>query len=161
MSMLAPNHTARGARVAAAACLGLTIALTGCVNHETSTPYQPAAGVQTNAAGMQVRNLMFVSDGGTSAKLQGTLISAQDDTLKSITGTSLNSDNSEKSPLSLAIKDVAMKQGQPVNLAAQKVVASGVTAGGMTKLTLTFAKAEQITMMVPVVDAKSSQISES
>lgn len=158
MSMLAPNHSRRGARVAVAACLGLAVAVTGCTNHETSEPYQPAAGVQTNAPGMQVRNLMFVTDGSSSGTLQGTLIAAEDDTLTSITGKTLNTNDSDKADLKLAIANVAMKQTVPLNLADKKVAATGLMPGGMTRLTLNFAKAQPVTLMVPVVDAKSSQI---
>lgn len=150
----------RGARVrplAVAALLALGVGVAGCANYETTKPYQPGAGVQTNASGVQVRNLMVLDTDGTM-QLAGSVIAAANDQLTSVTGTALKADGTAGSPLTISGTAVTLPAGQPVPLTNQHATVTGAVSGGMTKLTLNFAKAGPVTMTVPVVNAKANDI---
>ncbi|MEL4505405.1 hypothetical protein AAEX63_10325 [Luteococcus sp. H138] len=154
MSMSASAARLRPVAVAAALALGL--GMSGCANYETLEPYQPAAGVQTDAAGVKVRNLMVVSDGG-SMHLAGTLIANAEDSLTKVSGTALKANGDQAGPLTIAAPAVKLPAAQNVNLADSKMVVKGdVKAGGMTQISLTFGKAAPLTLTVPVLDAKSA-----
>lgn len=160
MSMPAPHRLAVSRRVALAAGLGLAVALTGCSNHEEALkPYQPAAGVETTIPEViMVRNLMFVTTDGKTGTLNGSIIADEDDALSKIEGFSLKTDNTEDAELKLANTSAKLPADKALDLREQKITADGLMAGGMTRLTLTFAQAQPITLMVPVVDGKSHGI---
>lgn len=145
--------------LALAAALTLGLGLTGCANYETLEPYQPAAGVVTDAPGMQVRNLMLVSD-GTSMRLAGNLIAAEADSLKSVTGTALKTTGDKAGALTVKSAAVPLVANKGLNLFDKNITATGdVKPGGMAEVTLTFDKAAPITLQAPVVDAKALDIS--
>ncbi|GEM_PF-2840734 len=158
MSMPAPRLT----RVAVVAVALASLGLTGCTNHETTAPYQPAAGVQTNAPGVKVRNLMVISEGG-AMKLAGSLVASEADTLTKIAGVALKQNGDQGQPLTLSQKgSITLPNGSSVNLADSDITVKGdVKPGGMTKIDLTFGKAQQVSLSVPVVDAHSAGIATS
>lgn len=155
MSM--PVNAARLRPVAVASALVLGLGMAGCANYETIEPYQPAAGIQTDAPGVKVRNLMVLSEGG-SMQLAGTLIADADDKLEKIAGTALKANSDEAGPLTVASKAIELPAVERVNLADENIKVTGddVKPGGMTKLSLDFAKAGSLELTVPVVDAKSA-----
>lgn len=154
MSMSVSAARLRPVAVATALVLGL--GLSGCANYETLEPYQPAAGIQTNAPGVKVRNLMVISDGDTM-HVAGTLIADAEDELKKVSGTALKASGDQAGPLTIESKTVKLPAVQNVNLADSKMTVKGeVKAGGMTELSLEFGKAAPLTLTVPVIDAKSA-----
>lgn len=161
MSMLA--NAARLRPVAVASILVLGLGLGGCANYETLEPYQPASGVQTDVpsdgTGVKVRNLM-VRSAGDKMELAGSLVSTQaDDTLRSLTGVALKQDNSPAGELTLDLPETKIPAGEAVNLADEHIAVTGdVKAGGMTQMTLDFAKAGKVTLLVPVVSAEAAGI---
>lgn len=160
MSNTSTRAALRPMAVAAALLLGLGAA--GCSNRETTLPYQPAAGVNTTTTGAQVRGLMFISDGST-LRLAGTVATntaSDSDQLKQISGYALNQDGTQGKALTVNSKALTLTPGNPVKLYPANITATGdVKAGGMTSLTLTFAKASPVQIQVPVVDAKAVDIS--
>ncbi|GAB2483394.1 hypothetical protein GCM10027030_16980 [Luteococcus sediminum] len=161
MSMLA--NAARLRPVAVASILVLGLGLGGCANYETLEPYQPASGVQTevpaDGTGVKVRNLMVRAAGG-KMELAGSLVSSkQDDTLRSLTGTALKENNEPAGELTMDVPETKIPAGQAVNLGEEHIAVTGdVKPGGMTQMTLDFAKAGKVTLMVPVVDAEAAGI---
>ena len=149
------------ARLRPLAFAGIAVALTasGCANYEVLKPYQPAAGVQTNAPGMMVRNLMLIGGEGDTAKISGTLIASAADELTSVTGTATKADGTTGSPLTVTSTKVTLPKNKPVDLGAGTTSVKGVTLGGMTSLTLNFAKSGPITLTVPVVSPTQMDIS--
>lgn len=153
MSMPAPRLT----RVAVAAVALAGLGLGGCANYETLEPYQPAAGIQTDAPGVKVRNLMVVDDGG-SMHLAGTLIADEQDSLSKVSGIALQQNSDPGKELTIGSKgNLTLPANGPVNLADSGITVKGdVDPGGMTQISLTFAKAQPLTLTVPVVDATSA-----
>ena len=112
MSMPAPRLT----RVAVAAVALAGLGLGGCANYETLEPYQPAAGIQTDAPGVKVRNLMVVDDGG-SMHLAGTLIADEQDSLSKVSGIALqqNSDPGKELTIGSVSTERAKLEPDPAN----------------------------------------------
>lgn len=157
MTLPAPTSRLRPVALVAVAVIGL--GMTGCANYDTLDPYQPAAGVQTDAAGVKVRNLMVVSNGG-SMHLAGTVIANADDTLTKISGTALTESGDPAGGLTISpATSIKLPADKGVKLADSKMTVKGdVKPGGMTQISLQFGKASPLTMTVPVVDAKAHQI---
>ncbi|MGO4957237.1 hypothetical protein ACTQ49_08190 [Luteococcus sp. Sow4_B9] len=154
MSM--PANAARLRPVAVASALVLGLGLAGCANYDTLDPYQPAAGIQTDAPGVKVRNLMVLSE-GDSMHLAGTLIADAEDTLEKVEGTALKPNTDPAGPLTIAQSGtIKLPELQRVNLADSNMKVTGdVKPGGMTEISLDFAKAGSLKLHVPVVDAKA------
>ncbi|MEL4357650.1 MULTISPECIES: hypothetical protein [unclassified Luteococcus] len=154
MSITASAARLRPVAVAAALVLGL--GMSGCANYETLEPYQPAAGMQTDAPGVKVRNLMVIDEGG-QLHLAGTLIADAEDSLTKVEGTALKASGDPAGPLTIAAKTVKLPAVKNANLADEKITVKGdVKGGGMTKIKLTFQKAAPLELTVPVLDAKSA-----
>ncbi|GAA1390409.1 hypothetical protein [Luteococcus peritonei] len=147
----------RLSRVAVAAVALAGLGLAGCANYETLEPYQPAAGVQTDAPGVKVRNLMVISEGSTM-HLAGSLIAAQDDSLSQVAGVALQENSDPGKPLTLGTKgQLKLPAGRTVNLADSNITVKGdVRPGGMAQVSLTFAQAQPLTLTVPVLDAEAA-----
>lgn len=158
MSM--PERPRHAARLRPLALAGIAVALlaSGCANYEAIKPYQPAAGVQTNAPGVKVRNLMVLST-ADGAKLSGSVIADAADELTGVTGTALKADGSAGGPLTVTTGKVALPAGKAVDLGASASTVKGSIAGGMTTLTLNFAKSGPVTLTVPVVASEAMDVS--
>lgn len=142
--MKSPNRR----RVAIAALL-LAPALTACgFNEQTDQVYQPAVGVNDRSGDVDILNALVVSGQDGSGTFAGTLVNttSQDDTLESVTGSSITAGR--------RTVDVPAEGSVPLADSGQvSVRGSGVKAGSFVELTFAFSSGQTTTMKVPVVEA--------
>lgn len=146
--------------LAASLCVPLALALTGCgFSAQTLQPYTPAEGVNTSLGQVMVRNVLVIADTTGQGLVSASLVSYGDDTLTAVAGTPHKVDGSAGSPL------VVTATGLPLTLKPNKLVvltdaplriavsSPDLKAGLLADLTLTFSKAGQVKLVVPVLSS--------
>lgn len=151
-----PKPTRALAAVAAALVLGVA----GCSTPQTLIPYNQAEGVTMSepvdgsTVPLKVGNLLVITTGETEGFIAGTLVSPQQDKLVEVAGNPFHDGEGAGQPFDSAKPDVALPQGRMVDLLDSNLTVSSpdLKAGYTAELTLTFEKAGQIKLTVPVVD---------
>ena len=139
------------------------LALGACgFNVQTNKPYPPSEGVNSDVGtvgtepAVKVRNLMILTRTDGSGFLSASLAAAQSgETLSGASATALNADGSDgavltvtvASPVELGTNLVVLTDGSPITVTGK------MTAGYTARITLTFSKAGQLTVVAPIVDA--------
>lgn len=141
-----------GRRLLSAIALGACVAVTsGCSSFATLAPYTPAAGVQTNQDGIKVRNLLLVPD-GDQARMVGTLIASEDDSVTNLTAQPLKPDNEPSGSASTSSPDLQLPAGEAVSLSDSGATVTGdFVPGLLVELTMNFEKSGDVTLLVPVM----------
>jgi hypothetical protein len=166
-----PSRSPLALRALAALLLSLGLLLAGaaCGNdYQTLRPYTPAEGVNVDVGDpadtrnqVHVRNLLIISKAPGEGIVSGSLLTDGRDQLSGITGVPIKADGSEGAPFTATLSNtVSMANGALVVLTdgAPITVRSPDLAAGLTaRLTLTFAKAGEVTVIVPVMDGNEPQ----
>ncbi|MGJ6980232.1 hypothetical protein ACSDQ9_06835 [Aestuariimicrobium soli] len=149
-------------RMPAARRLGLGIAaaligagaLSGCVSTEVAAPYTPGIGINAEQQGVNLRAVTVVAKDGKGV-LAGSLDSASGDTLTAIKGSATGSNFEDLGALQTGSTTIQLPAGTFVNLTEKKIALSSddLVPGLYARLTFTFEKAGELTVLVPVVDA--------
>lgn len=151
----------RGRRIAAAAAaLGVSLALTGCgFDAQTLQPYTPAEGVNIATGSLLARNILVIADSAGQGRLSASLMSRDKaDTLTTVTGSALKTDGSTAGPLTIGAANVALPAGKLVVLTADgaapiSVSGTGLKPGSAAKLRFQYGSGVTQELEVPVVDA--------
>ena len=108
-----------------------------------------------------VRNLLIISKAPGQGIVSASLVTDGRDELSGITGVPIKVDGSDGAPFTATLSNtVSFANGAHVVLtdSAPITVSSPDLAAGLTaRLTLTFAKAGEVTVVVPVVDGNEPQ----
>lgn len=154
--MFQPLPTRALAAVAAALVLGVA----GCGTPQTLIPYNQAEGVtmshEVNGSTVPLKlgNLLVVNTGEGEGFVAGTIVSPVTDTLIEIGGAPLMSIDEPGQPFDTTRTDLALPANTMTNLLQENVTVASpdLVVGHTAELTLSFAKAGQVTLAVPVVD---------
>lgn len=151
-------------RIGVSLCIPLALALTGCgMDAQTLQPYTPAEGVNSSTGPTMVRNLMVVADDTGRGVVSASVVTYADDTLTGVAGTPQKADGSTGSPL------VVTTTGLPLTLTSNRLVvltdsplriavtSPDLKPGLLAKITLTFAKSGQVTLLAPVVSSSEPE----
>ncbi len=151
-------------RLGAALCVPLALTLGGCVaQFQTSQPYTPAEGVNTQVEAMKVRNLMIIANTSGQGVISASLVSGTGDSLASVAGTAQKADGtpggalsvtSTGLPLALPSNTLLVLTNAPTRIA---VSSPDLKPGLLAEVTLTFSKAGPVTMLVPVVSSSEPE----
>ena len=110
---------------------------------------------------VHVRNLLIISKAPGSGVLSASLVTDGRDELTEVTGYAIKVDGSEGAPLTVTLANtVSIANGAQIVLTDQAPIAvtSPDLAPGLTaSVTLTFANAGEVTVVVPVVDGNEPQ----
>ena len=141
-----------------ASLLVATVLLTGCgMNPQTSRPYTPADGVNTQVAHIKVRNVLIVANASGAGVLSATLVSSAPDELSSVAGVAQQGDGSPAGMLTVSAKPVPVPANTPVVLTNGtppiKVSSPALKPGLTANVVLTFKSGAQATLVAPVLDA--------
>lgn len=159
----------RGRLVALLAVLGLVLVVGACGNDaQTLRPYTPAEGVNIDVGNpsdvenvVHVRNLLIISKEAGSGVLSASLVTDGRDQLTGVTGYAIKSDGSQGAPLTVTLgNSVSIANRAQIVLTDQAPIGvrSADLAPGLTaSMTLTFANAGEVTVIVPVVDGNEPQ----
>lgn len=152
----APRRTPAARRLGlgiAAALIGAT-ALSGCVSTKVAQPYTPGIGVNSEQQGVNLRALTVVARDGKGV-LAGSLDSSAGDTLTRIAGKATGSNFEDLGDLQTGSATIQLPAGEFVNLTDKKISVSSddLKPGLYARVTFTFEKAGEVTVLVPVVDA--------
>ena len=157
-------------RSLAATLIGLALlALSACgLNTQTTQPYTPAEGVNTNIGPtgewVQVRNLMVLSRGGGEGFLSASIVADQSDTLTGVSGHPIKVTGEAGAEFTATLaKPLEFTPGKLVVLTDQPqhitVKSADLMVGGEAEITLSFAKVGDQTLRVPIVDANQPDYS--
>ena len=166
-----PSRSPLGLRALAALLLSLGLLLAGaaCGNDaQTLRPYTPGEGVNVDVGDptdtqnqVYVRNLLIISKAPGQGIISAGLLTYGRDQLSGITGVPIKVDGSEGAPFTATLPNtVSIANGALVVLtdsAPIAVVSPDIAAGQTARLTLTFAKAGEVTVLVPVMDGNEPQ----
>ena len=151
------KRTTRVARTAIAALFAGSLALgTSACSFSTLDPNTPAAGVDASADGIQVMNVVVV-DSGTQGKLIASVLSAQDDTLVSVSGNPVKIDGSQGQPFPTVQVNRGLTAGQLANLDNAGITLSSpdLATAETVQVTFTFAQGGDITVQAPVTSSSN------
>jgi hypothetical protein len=167
------SGSTRGARARALAGLlaglALLLAVGACGNDaQTLRPYTPAEGVNVDVGDpadynsvVHVRNLLIISREPGSGILSASIVTNDRDQLTGVTGFTIKSDGSQGTPLTVNLTNtVSIANGAQVVLTDQtpiRVTSPDLEPGLTASMTLTFANAGEVTVLVPVVDGNEPQ----
>jgi hypothetical protein len=151
-------------RALAAGGAGLAaLALASCgFDAQTNKAYTPSEGVNADVGTYQtepavkVRNLMILSRAEGSGFLSASLTAATTgEALTSASATALNADGSDGAALTVKLPDPVSLGSNLVVLTdrAAITVTGAMTPGYTARITLSFSKAGQLTIVAPIVDA--------
>jgi hypothetical protein len=135
---------------------------------QTLRPYTPAEGVNIDVGNpsdvenvVHVRNLLIISKEAGSGVLSASLVTDGRDQLTGVTGYAIKSDGSQGAPLTVTLgNSVSIANRAQIVLTDQAPIGvrSADLAPGLTaSMTLTFANAGEVTVIVPVVDGNEPQ----
>lgn len=165
-----PARGPLGLRALAALLLSLGLLLTGACGNDDQTlrPYTPAEGVNIDVGDpadvenqVYVRNLLIISNAPGVGIISGSLVTDGRDQLSGISGVPIKADGSEGAPFTATLSNtvsiangamVVLTDGAPITVRSPDLLA-GLTA----RLTLTFAKAGEANVIVPVMDGNEPQ----
>jgi hypothetical protein len=161
--------SARGGRgrrglVALLLAVGLLLGAAACgTDAQTLKPYTPAEGVNFDVGDekdidsvVHVRNLLVISRAPGSGVLSGLLVTDGRDELTKVTGNAIKADGSPGAPITVTITNsvtfanraqVVLTDRAPIS-----VTSPDLAPGRTANMTLTFANAGEITVVVPVAD---------
>jgi hypothetical protein len=166
------SGSTRGVRgrglLALLAALSLVLVVGACgTDAQTLRPYTPAEGVNVDVGDpsdpksvVHVRNLLVISKAPGSGVLSASLVTDGRDQLTGVTGYAIKFDGSEGAPLTVTVSNtVSIANGAQVVLTDQAigVRSADLAPGGTANMTLTFANAGAVTVVVPVVDGNEPQ----
>ena len=152
-------------RSLAATLIGLALLalMSACgMNAQTTQPYTPAEGVNTNIGPtgkwVQVRNLMILSRSNGEGFLSASIVASESDALTAVTGNPIKTSGDAGAPFTADVaKPLTLPAGKLVILTEQSklitVKSADLMVGGEAELTLSFANVGDQTIRVPVVDA--------
>ena len=110
---------------------------------------------------VHVRNLLVISKAPGSGVLSASLVTDGRDQLTGVTGYAIKFDGSEGAPLTVTLSNtVSIANRAQVVLTDQSpigVTSADLAPGGTASMTLTFANAGEVTVLVPVVDGNEPQ----
>lgn len=149
--------------------VGLLLGTAACGNDaQTLRPYTPAEGINFDVGDEQdirnvvhVRNLLIISKAPGSGVLSALLVTDGRDELTQVTGNAIKADGSEGAPLTVTITDsvtfanraqVVLTDRAPIS-----VTSADLAPGRTATMTLSFANAGDITVIVPVADGTEPQ----
>ena len=131
------------------------LSATGCT-YPTLRHYTPADGVNLEAGGLKVHNLMILSHQEGSGFLSATLTADQPDALTAVSGVALKPDYSVASTLTVSMPGPVAVGNQDMVILTKgpfiTVKGQGLKAGLEADLTFQFEKAGDLKIRVPVVD---------
>ncbi|MBM7798304.1 hypothetical protein JOE57_001225 [Microlunatus panaciterrae] len=138
--------------------VGLLLTAVACgFDVQTLQPYTPSDGLNADAGGVKIRNLMLLSHADGEAILSGSLVAYDRDALNSVSGTVVKADGTDGSSLTSSMANpVGLGNGVLVVLTDRApIVLKGadLKPGLEAKLVLTFSRAGEVKLTVPVVDA--------
>lgn len=147
-------------RALAALAAALVLGVAGCATPQTLIPYNQAEGVTMSESvdgttvPLKIGNLLLVTTGKTDGFIAGTLVSPQQDKLVEVAGNPFHDGEGAGQPFDSARPNVTLPKYKMVNLLDSNLTVSSpdLMAGYTAELTLTFEKAGQIKVTVPVVD---------
>ncbi len=161
----------RGGRGVAALLLvvGLLLSTAACGSDaQTLKPYTPAEGVNFDVGDekdiktvVHVRNLLIISKEPGSGVLSALLVTDGRDELTKVTGKAIKSDGSDGAPLTVSITNsvtfanraqVVLTDRAPIG-----VTSADLAPGRTAAMTLSFANAGDISVVVPVADGTEPQ----
>ena len=146
------------------AALSLVLAVGACgTDAQTLQPYTPAEGVNVDVGDpynlqsvVHVRNLLIISKEPGSGVLSATIVTDGRDQLTEVTGYAIKPDGSRGATLDVSLTNtVSIANGAQVVLTDQTPIgvrSPDLLAGLTASVTLTFAKAGDTTVVVPVMD---------
>ena len=146
------------------AVIGLMLAVGACGNDaQTLRPYTPAEGVNVDVGDsydlqsvVHVRNLLIISKQPGSGILSASLVTNGRDQLTEVTGNAIKPDGSPGAPLQVTLTNtVSVANGALVVLTDEgsiPVTSRDLAPGLTANMTLTFANAGEVSVLVPVVD---------
>jgi hypothetical protein len=149
--------------------LGLLLALAACGNDaQTLRPYTPAEGVNVDAGNpadpegvVNVRNLLIISREPGSGILSASLVTSGRDQLREISGFAIKPEGGQGAPLQVDLTNtVSIANRAQVVLTDETPItvrSVDLAPGRTASMTLTFAKAGEVTLIVPVVDGTEGQ----
>lgn len=155
------THRVTRAGVAGLLALGLSLGASSCgFNVGTLQPYDAGEGVNTNAGGYEgvdVRNLMILVDQGGKAFLSATLVAKNGDDLTAVYGQAISPQGTSAGSFTVAIpgnKLAVPAQEALVLTDGPALTVSGVTLrpGLTANISMTFAKAGNVSIVAPIVD---------
>jgi hypothetical protein len=165
-----PSRSPLGVRALAALLLSLGLLLTAACGTDAQTlrPYTPGEGVNVDVGDpadvenqVYVRNLLIISSAPGVGIVSGSLVTDGRDQLSGISGVPIKADGSEGAPFTATLSNtvsiangalVVLTEGSPITVRSPDLLA-GLTA----RMTLTFAKAGEVTVVVPVMDGTEPQ----
>lgn len=145
--------------VGAAIAVAASLSLTGCgFNAQTLQPYTPAHGVNVDHEGVKVRNLLVIADGQGKGVVSASIVSAEGDTLESVSGSAIKADGTDGGALTVTAAPVELPAGKLVVLTDQSprlsVTGPELKPGLTARLKLTYGSGQATDLVVPVMDAE-------
>jgi hypothetical protein len=166
-----PSRSQRGLRPLAALLLSLGLLFAGAAcgfDAQTLQPYTPGEGINVDVGDpadtrnqVHVRNLLILSKAPGQGIVSASLLTDGRDQLSSITGVPIKVDGTEGAPFTATLPNtvsiangalVVLTDGAPITVSSPDI-AAGLTA----RMTLTFTKAGEVTVLVPVMDGNEPQ----
>lgn len=149
--------------------VGLLLGTAACGNDaQTLRPYTPGEGINFDVGDekdiqnvVHVRNLLIISKAPGSGVLSALLVTDGRDELTKVTGTAVKTDGSDGAPLAVSISNsvtfanraqVVLTDRAPIG-----VTSADLAPGRTANMTLTFANAGEISVIVPVADGSEPQ----
>ena len=151
------KRPSRAARIATAALIAATLAVgASACSFATADVTSPAAGVNASSDGVHVMNVLLV-DSGHKASLIASVVSSQDDTLVSVSGTPITVTGSQGQPFATVQVNRGLAANQLVNLDSAGITLSSpdLVDGLTAQVTFTFSNAGEITVDAPVTSASN------
>lgn len=142
---------------ALAVALGLALALAGCgFDSATLQTYTPAHGVNVDAGGVKVRNLLVVSKKDGSGIVSATMVSHATDRLSTVAGVPIRQDGTTGAPLTVIMNgQVDLAPSRLVTLTSPtplvEVSSPDLKPGLTVDLVLTFASGARTQVKAPVM----------
>lgn len=149
--------SARMRTAAAALALAGVVALGGCTSTFTAQPYTPGVGTNVDAGPVKVRALVLVLDGDT-ARLTGSIVGLDSDTLLSIKGNAQDAHFTNLGALTFPDARIAVAPNKLTSLTDKDLTtpAGDLTMGLTAQIVFQFEKAGSATVQVPVVSSENA-----
>ena len=166
-----PSRSPRGLRAVVTLLLSLGLLLTAAacgMDKQTLQPYTPGEGINVDVGDpadprnqVNVRNLLIISKAAGQGIVSASLLTDGRDQLTGITGVPIKVDGSEGASFTATLPNtVSIANGALVVLtdsAPITISSPDIGPGRTARLTLTFGKAGDVTVVVPVMDGNEPQ----
>ncbi len=138
----------------------LALSLAGCgMNAQTLQAYTPGAGVNVDAPGVKVRNLLVIADNAGKAVLSTTVFTQQPDTLSSVTVQAHTLDGSDAGAVQVTASPLNLQPNTANVLTAPtpavKLSSANLKPGLTAQVTLVFGSGAQVSTNVPVLGSNN------